>query len=125
MLTLATVANAKQRTPFERDTNMTTRKTKPTTKKAATKPAKKTATTKTAEKKMSQLDAAMAVLKKARKPMNCIEMVNAMTEQKLWSSPGGKTPHATLYASILRDLRNGNDARFKKVDRGQFTLAGK
>lgn len=104
---------------------MTTRKTKTTTKKAATKPAKKTATTKTADKKMSQLDAAIAVLKKARKPMNCIEMVNAMAEQKLWSSPGGKTPHATLYASILRDLRNGKDARFKKVDRGQFTLAGK
>jgi hypothetical protein len=31
----------------------------------------------------------------------------------------------TVYASILRDLQKGKDARFAKVDRGQFTLAGK
>jgi hypothetical protein len=30
-----------------------------------------------------------------------------------------------LYASILRDLRKGKDATFKKVERGQFALAGK
>ena len=45
--------------------------------------------------------------------------------QGLWTSPGGATPDATLYASILRDLRKGKDARFKKTDRGQFTLASK
>jgi hypothetical protein len=52
-------------------------------------------------------------------------MVEAMTEQGLWSSPGGATPDATLYSSILRDLRKGKNARFKKTDRGHFTLAGK
>jgi hypothetical protein len=30
-----------------------------------------------------------------------------------------------LYSSILRDLRIGKEARFKKSDRGHFTLAGK
>jgi hypothetical protein len=44
----------------------------------------------------------------------------------LWSSPGGATPGATLYASILRDINTkGTDARFKKTDRGQFALAGR
>jgi hypothetical protein len=52
-------------------------------------------------------------------------MVDAMSVQGLWTSPGGKTPHATLYASILREINaKGKDSRFKKVDRGQFTAAG-
>jgi len=51
-------------------------------------------------------------------------MVEAMQAKGLWSSPGGKTPKATLYASILRDIRKGKDARFVKANRGQFALAG-
>ncbi|MFG0291388.1 MAG: HTH domain-containing protein [Rhodopirellula sp. JB044] len=86
---------------------MATRKISTTTKKTtarktnakkatATKtPAKKT-TAKRTNKKLSQID---AVLKKARKPMSCKEMVEAMAKQKLWTSPGGKTPDATLWAS--------------------------
>ena len=55
--------------------------------------------------------------------MNCREMVEAMTEKGLWSSPNGKTPDATLYAAILREINaKGKDARFRKVDRGQFAL---
>ncbi len=109
---------------------MATRKnataTKAATKKSASKPAKKQTTaskTPTAPTKMSQINAAMAVLRKARKPMNCKEMVEAMEAQGLWSTPGGKTPHATLYASILRDIARGAETRFAKVDRGQFKLA--
>jgi hypothetical protein len=104
---------------------MATRKNATATKKSAGKPAKKQAslaTKSTAPTKMSQLQAAIAVLKNARKPMNCREMLEAMEAQKLWSSPGGKTPHATLYASILRDIERGTDARFAKVDRGLFAL---
>lgn len=108
---------------------MATRKNATATKKSASKPAKQQTSTASltpiAPTKMSQLSAAIAVLKKARKPMSCKAMVEAMEAQKLWTSPGGKTPHATLYASILRDIARGDDARFKKVDRGQFTLAGK
>jgi hypothetical protein len=39
----------------------------------------------------------------------------------LWASPAGKTPHATLYSAILREIATkGNDARFRKTDRGLF-----
>jgi hypothetical protein len=31
--------------------------------------------------------------------MNCQELIAAMTEKNLWSSPGGLTPHATLYSA--------------------------
>jgi len=71
---------------------------------------------------LSQFQAAIQVLADAGEPMNCKAMVEAMTAEGLWSSPGGKTPEATLYASILRDTRKGEDARFAKADRGLFTL---
>ena len=44
-----------------------------------------------------------------------------MAAKKLWTSPGGKTPHATLYSAILREINTkGNDARFNKTERGKF-----
>ena len=44
-----------------------------------------------------------------------------MAEQGLWSSPAGKTPHATLYAAMMREARDkGTTSRFRKVDRGTF-----
>jgi hypothetical protein len=50
-------------------------------------------------------------------------MIKAMGEKGYWTSPGGKTPHATLYSAILREIQNkGNDARFKKMERGKFGL---
>ena len=75
--------------------------------------------------KMSQMAAAERVLAESGEPLNCKQMVEAMATKRYWQSPGGKTPAATLYASILRDLRKGKDAKFKKVERGQFALAGK
>ena len=94
MVPLATVGNAEQREPQTNgSTDMATRTTSTTAKKATTvkTPAKKTTAKKT-DKKLSQIDAALAVLKKARKPMSCKEMVEAMAKQKLWTSPAGKTP---------------------------------
>ncbi|QDU76893.1 hypothetical protein Pan97_39500 [Bremerella volcania] len=82
---------------------------------------KKTAT----QPKLSQIDAAIKVLRQARKPMSCKEMIEAMERKNLWTSPGGKTPQATLYASIIRDIGKGKDARFKKTGPGRFTLAAK
>jgi hypothetical protein len=99
-------------------------------KKAKAKPAK-VETAKTPEpaatpaKKLSQIAAAEQVLADAGKPMTCGEMIETMTAKGLWASPAGKTPAATLYASILRLIRaKGKDARFAKVARGQFTIAG-
>ena len=56
--------------------------------------------------------------------MNCQELIKAMADQGLWTSPGGKTPAAKLYSAILRELQTkGNEARFKKTDRGKFEAA--
>ncbi len=76
----------------------------------------------TAEKKMSALDAAAKVLAESRKPMTCQELIGAMAIKNYWSSPGGKTPAATLYSAILRELARGDESRFVKTGRGYFTL---
>jgi hypothetical protein len=71
-------------------------------------------------KKLSALDAAAQVLAGAG-PMNAKEMIEAMATQGLWTSPGGKTPHATLYSAILREITTkGSESRFVKSERGKF-----
>ena len=92
---------------------------------ATRKTTKTKATKKAASKKLSQMDAAIKVLRQARKPMSCKEMIEAMARKNLWTSPGGKTPDQTLYSSILRDLAKGKQSRFKKTGPGRFTLAKK
>ena len=73
------------------------------------------------EKKLSCVAAALRVLEEAGQPMNTQEMIAAMEAKGYWSSPGGKTPHATLYSAILRDISKGDDSRFVKTERGRFT----
>lgn len=76
-------------------------------------------------KKVSCLDAAAKVIASASKPMRAKEMIAEMESKGLWKTPGGKTPEATLYASITREITAQKDkARFKKVERGLFA-AGK
>jgi len=73
------------------------------------------------EKKLSAIDAAAQVLAASSEPMNCMSLVEAMATQGLWSSPAGRTPHATLYSAIIREIAiKGNDSRFVKKDRGMF-----
>ena len=44
-----------------------------------------------------------------------------MAKKGYWTSPGGRTPGATLYSAILRELKTkGAESRFKKTDRGKF-----
>jgi hypothetical protein len=53
--------------------------------------------------------------------MNAKQMIEAMATKGLWNSPGGMTPHATLYSAILREIgAKGKEARFKKANRGHF-----
>ena len=74
-------------------------------------------------KKVSALDAAAMVLGENGAPMNCQEMIAAMAEKGYWKSPGGQTPHATLYSAIAREINaKGKASRFAKADRGKFTL---
>ncbi|WP_161604820.1 winged helix-turn-helix domain-containing protein [Roseiconus nitratireducens] len=70
--------------------------------------------------KMSCLSAAAKVLEEPGEPMNTQEMIAAMADAGYWTSPGGKTPHATLYSAILRELKKGGGSRFVKVERGRF-----
>lgn len=75
-------------------------------------------------KPLSCLGAARKVLGEHRKPMSAPEMIEKAAEKGYWRSPGGKTPAATLYAAIIREIsKKGAAARFKKVDRGQFEAA--
>jgi hypothetical protein len=101
-------------------TRKTTKAAKPAVaKKAKAKPAATNG--KAQAKKLSQLDAAAQVLAETREPMNCKELVDAMAAKGYWTSPGGKTPHATLYSAILREMATkGAEARFKKTERGHF-----
>src|SRR5262245_5980344 len=74
---------------------------------------------------MSCLNAAAKVLAEKGEPMTCKEMIEAMGTKGYWTTPGGKTPHATLYSSIAREIRDkGKESRFKKADRGKFASTG-
>src|SRR5262245_63427562 len=93
-----------------------------TTKAKAAKPAKKAAAK--SDGKMSCLDAAAKVLGESKEPLTTKQMIEKMAAKKYWTSPGGKTPAATLYSAILREINaKGKEARFKKTERGHFTLA--
>lgn len=73
--------------------------------------------------KLSQLEAAVKVLGENGQAMTCKEMIEAMAAKGYWKSPGGKTPWATLHASITREIaKKGNESRFRKVERGKFAL---
>ena len=72
-------------------------------------------------KKTSAIDAAAKVLADSKQPMNAKEMIDAMSAKGLWTSPGGKTPHATLYSAIIREIAlKGKESRFTKTERGKF-----
>ena len=74
-------------------------------------------------KRPSGLDAAARVLAEAAEPLNCKEIVERMLAKGLWTT-NGKTPAATIYAAMIREIAaKGDAARFRKVERGKFTLA--
>lgn len=74
-------------------------------------------------KRTSALDAAIQVLAKAKAPMSAKELIAEMEAKGLWKSPGGKTPDATLYAAMIREINGKKDSRFKKVEAGKFAAA--
>lgn len=92
-------------------------------KKAASRKAKDSATE---ARKLSALDAAARVLAETGTPMNTMELIQAMAAKGYWASPAGKTPQATLYAAILREIKSkGAASRFHRSDRGKFGLTAK
>jgi hypothetical protein len=116
---------------IERDDTMATAMKSTRKKSAAKKTEKKAAPQAKATRaskqatsgKLSQIDAAAKVLAEAGQPMTTKAMVAAMAAKGYWQSPGGKTPWATLYSALTRDIQTkGKESRFVKVDRGQFKL---
>jgi hypothetical protein len=89
-------------------------------------PSKKTAKRakcETKPKRVSGLDAAAMVLKESGQAMNAKEILVAILEKGYWKSPNGKTPQATLYSSILREIAaKGKESRFQKTERGKFAI---
>ena len=63
---------------------------------------------------------AAKVLAEAKEPLQA----KAIAERAItagWQTTG-KTPHATLYAAMIREIaKKGKAARFVKTDRGLFT----
>lgn len=74
-------------------------------------------------KKMSLMDAAIAVLKESGKPMNTREMVIAATDKDYWTPTACRTPEQTLYGSIFREIKTKEQPRIVKSDvKGKFQL---
>src|SRR5262245_33874786 len=73
----------------------------------------------TKERRPSGLDLAAKVLAASKEPL----AAKTIAERAIaagWKT-SGKTPHATLYAAIIREIAaKGSSARFKKTDRGLF-----
>jgi hypothetical protein len=98
---------------------------------AASKKSKATKTAKQATsnrepkaKRVSGLDLAAKVLASAREPLNAKTIAERAVAAG-WKT-SGKTPHATLYAAMIREIAaKGKDARFRKTDRGLFASSGK
>ncbi len=83
---------------------------------------KKSTVAEKAAKPLSGLDAAAKVLAETKEPMTTKAMVEAMQAKGYWKS-GGKTPSATIYSAIIREIAaKGGAARFKKTERGLFAF---
>jgi hypothetical protein len=95
--------------------------------KADGKPrASRTGKPETRPRRPSGLDLAAKALASSKEPLNAKEIAERVLAMG-WST-SGKTPHATLYAAIIREIAaKGKDARFRKAERGLFaaTPAGK
>ena len=84
---------------------------------------------KSKRQRVSALDAAAQVLRaltgdEAKLGVTAQALIERMAKQKLWTSPGGKTPQATLYAAMVREITaKGSSARFRKVSKGHFAAA--
>ena len=79
----------------------------------------------TGGKRMGLVSAAIRVLEDAGEDaaMNCHELVKLAAERGFWQPRAGKTPANTLYAALLREIRDkGEASRFRKTDRGKFAL---
>ena len=89
----------------------------------ADKPAQSKPNATKSDRKPSGLDAAAQVLAEVGEPLDTKTMGERMLAKGLWKT-SGKTPAATIYAAIIREIATkGSASRFRKTERGKFTLA--
>ncbi|XOV76043.1 MAG: HTH domain-containing protein [Phycisphaerales bacterium] len=97
---------------------------KPSTKRAATKQPDAKPQKARKRSKLSGLDMAAIVLAEAGEPLGTKEITTRVIA-KGWKTRG-KTPAATLYAAMLREIADrGSDSRFAKTGRGEFEATDK
>ena len=61
------------------------------------------------------------MLRESGQPLRCPELIEQMAAKGYWTSPNGKTPASTLYASIAREVKlKGAASRFIKTGPGRF-----
>lgn len=76
--------------------------------------------------RLSALDAAAQVLggllaADASQGLSALELIERMAAEGLWTSPGGKTPAATLFAAMTREINaKPTTSRLQKLGRGRF-----
>ena len=109
--------------PGSTKANASVRATKPgkTTKSAPSATAKtsKPKPSKPVLKKQSGLDLAAKVLAESGGPLNAKEIAERVIAAG-WVTTG-KTPHATLYSAMLREIKGkGERSRFVLAERGRF-----
>lgn len=115
------MATRTKKRPTKKRTTKRTAKKATRTKKTPVK--KRARTRNTTNGKVSATDAAAKVLGQRKGPMTSKELIDAMATNGYWKSPGGATPHATLYSAIIREIsKKGKAARFRKAERGKFAL---
>ncbi len=79
------------------------------------------------ERKPTLLDAAVRLLRESGEALGAKDMATKIIAAGWWETKG-KTPEATLYSAIIREISGkGAESRFHKVGRGRFelTAAGK
>jgi hypothetical protein len=73
------------------------------------------------KQKTSAISAAALVLQETGQALTCPELIAQMAAKGYWNSPKGKTPAATLYAALTREIKlKGEAARFQKIGPGTF-----
>lgn len=74
------------------------------------------------EKKPNLLDAAAKVIRGLKTPISAPDILERIEKQKLWKSPKGKTPTATLATAIAREI-GVPKPRFKRAGKGLYLPA--
>jgi hypothetical protein len=101
----------------------------PVTQTTAATPKASVVTKSVARARMSALDAAAEMLgrlgsKDTAMGLGVKELIAGMEKAGLWESPGGKTPAATLYSALIREITQRKaKSRFKRIAPGKFVLA--